>query len=75
MLPTTHQPIALLTLRQAAAYMGLSVHTLRQWVSQRRIPFVKLGRAVRFNPADLAAFITAHTRPVERDGDARHGAR
>lgn len=60
----------LLTTPQAAERLGISVFTLRQWVSQKRIPFVKLGRSVRYNPADLAAYVAAHTRPAERDGEA-----
>jgi len=66
MTPSTH----LLTLRQASIYLGLSPWTLRQWVSQRRISFVKLGRAVRFDPASLAAYVAAHTRPAERNGES-----
>ena len=58
---------ALLTAEQAAQYLNISIWTIRQWVSQRRIPVVKLGRATRFNPADLAAYIAAHTQPDDRD--------
>lgn len=39
----------LLSTRELAARWGLSQHTLRQWVSQRRIPFYKLGRLVKFD--------------------------
>lgn len=67
--PSKHRQ-GLLTVRQAAEVLGLSPWTLRQWVSQRRISFVKLGRAVRFNPASLAALVAAHTRPAEHDGEA-----
>ena len=66
MTPTLH----LLTLRQAAAYLGLSPWTLRQWVSQRRIPHVKLGRAVRFDPVALVAWIAEHSQPAH-DREAR----
>lgn len=41
----------LLTYKEAAEILGLSDQTLRQWVSGEKIPFVKLGRAVRFTPA------------------------
>lgn len=50
----------LLTIRQAAQYLAVSVSTLYGWVWQRRIPFVKIGRALRFDPRDLAAFIEAN---------------
>jgi len=50
----------LLTIREAAQYLAVSVSTLYGWVWQRRIPFVKIGRALRFDPRDLAAFIEAN---------------
>ncbi|MHB8411059.1 MAG: helix-turn-helix domain-containing protein [Candidatus Acidiferrales bacterium] len=50
----------LLTVREAARYLAVSVSTLYGWVSQRRIAFVKIGRALRFDPRDLAAFIEAN---------------
>lgn len=50
----------LLTVREAAQYLAVSVSTLYGWVWQRRIPFIKIGRALRFDPHDLAAFIDAN---------------
>ena len=50
----------LLTIREAAQYLAVSVSTLYGWVWQRRIPFIKMGRALRFDPHDLAAFIEAN---------------
>lgn len=49
----------LLTVQEAAAYLAVSVSTLYGWVYQRRIPFVKIGRALRFDTSDLAAFVDA----------------
>jgi len=50
----------LLTIREAAAYLSVSVSTLYGWVWQRKIAFVKVGRAVRFDAADLGEFIQAN---------------
>jgi len=50
----------LLTIREAAQYLAVSASTLYGWVWQRRIPFVKIGRALRFDAQDLAAFIDAN---------------
>lgn len=50
----------LLTIREAAQYLAVSVSTLYGWVWQRRIPFVKIGRALRFDPHDLTAFVEAN---------------
>jgi excisionase family DNA binding protein len=37
----------LLDVQEVAAYTGLSTHTLYTMVSQRRIPFVKIGRLTK----------------------------
>lgn len=47
----------LLTVHEAARFLSVSVSTVYGWVWQRRIPFVKIGRVVRFDPRDLDAFI------------------
>ncbi len=49
---------ALLTTEQVADMTGLSRETLAQWRSQRRgIPYLKVGRAVRYDPADVQAYL------------------
>lgn len=47
----------LVDVQQAAQILSVSVSTLYGWVWQRRIAFVKLGRAVRFDIRDLQEFI------------------
>lgn len=47
----------LLDVQQASSYLSVSVSTIRSWVSQRKIPFIKLHRRVLFDPADLAKFL------------------
>ena len=49
----------LLTVQEAARLLAVSVSTLYGWVWQRRISFVKVGRALRFDIADLEKFIQA----------------
>ena len=51
----------LLTVQQAAAYTGLSPHTVYAMVSQRRIPFVKVGRLVKFDVELLDKWIKQNT--------------
>ena len=48
---------------RTAKTLGISLATLRGWCSKRRIPHIKVGRRVLFDPADLAAFI--ESRRVE----------
>ena len=59
----------LLSIKATADYTGLSVHTLYTMVSQRRIPFVKVGRSLRFDLALLDEWIKEHTvmpMPIKR---------
>jgi len=52
-----------LTTGQAAAYIGVSKHTLEIWRSSQRhsIPFIKVGRLVHYNVDDLDAWLTSRT--------------
>jgi excisionase family DNA binding protein len=50
----------LLNVREAAQILRVSVSTLYGWAWQRKIPFVKVGRALRFGSADLESFIRSH---------------
>jgi excisionase family DNA binding protein len=47
----------LINVNEAAQVLAVSPSTLYGWVWQRKIPFVKVGRAVRFEMADLERFI------------------
>jgi len=48
----------LLTPEQVARLTGLSMDTLAQWRSQRRgIPYLKVGRTVRYDPADVQRYL------------------
>lgn len=51
----------LLTVREVAEYTGLSVHTLYTMTSQRRIPFVKAGRLVKFDLKAIDTWIEQHS--------------
>ena len=54
-------PRRLIDIKSAAAYTGLSVHTVYTMVSQRRIPYVKVGRLVKFDLVLLDAWIKQNT--------------
>jgi excisionase family DNA binding protein len=49
--------IDLLTIREAANLLRLSVSGVRRLQRQRRIPFVKLGGSIRFDRRDLANLV------------------
>lgn len=55
-------PAKLLTEDAAAQYLAMSVYALRQWRRQDRGPaHVTLGRAIRYNRADLDAYVVEST--------------
>jgi excisionase family DNA binding protein len=54
----------LLTVKEAANFLAVSTSTLYGWVYQRRIPFVKVGRALRFELAELQKFIQSNRFPA-----------
>jgi len=51
----------LLDVTEAAEYLGISAKTLYNWVSQRKVPFFKVGNMVRFDLQELDRFIKEHT--------------
>ncbi|NUO79353.1 helix-turn-helix domain-containing protein [candidate division KSB1 bacterium] len=50
----------LLSVEEAATYLGIAEWTLRGWVSRKRVPVVKLGRRTLFDPADLSDWVEKH---------------
>jgi excisionase family DNA binding protein len=66
--------VELLNVAEAARFLAVSPSTLYGWVWQRRISFVKLGRAVRFDKADLQEHVNrnkVHPRPPYRSPSLR----
>ena len=59
----THLP-RLLTVSEAANYLGFTERHLRRLVSERRITYVKDVKLLRFDVRDLDAWIDSHRRPV-----------
>jgi excisionase family DNA binding protein len=58
---TGHGLRGLFSFEDAAAYLCVSPGTLRNWVSMRRIEYVKVGRLTRFTVDALDRYILAHT--------------
>ena len=51
----------LLDIQAAARYTGMSVATLYKWVNQRKIPHIKMGRLVKFDPVKVEEWIKEQT--------------
>ena len=50
-----------MTVAESAAYLGIAEGTLRNWLSARRLPFVKVGRLTRLSRLALEKFIEENT--------------
>jgi excisionase family DNA binding protein len=50
----------LLDVAGAARYLSLSPRMIRELRHRRELPVVKMGRLIRFRPADLDNYINAH---------------
>jgi excisionase family DNA binding protein len=67
---TTRRPAAL-TERQVAEQLGLSVATLRAWRHRGKGPrFLRLGRSVRYLPADVDEFVRASAVDPQSDSSS-----
>ncbi len=56
----------LLDTNEAAQYLGISKNTLYEWVLQKKIPFIKVGRLTKFKKEALDAWLAQRTHE-ERD--------
>jgi len=55
---------ALLDYQQLAAWLNDSVRHLRRLVSEGRIPHIKIGHFVRFDPEEIVEWLKANRRGV-----------
>jgi excisionase family DNA binding protein len=51
----------LLNVTEAATYLGLKVDTVYKKAQLRELPFVKVGRALRFDIKALERYVEQHT--------------
>ena len=52
----------LLSIGQLSQQLGISVKTLYGWVCLRQIPYVKMGRLVKFDARDIEKWIETKKR-------------
>lgn len=50
----------LLTITELAEHLGVDVRHIRRLVSERRIPFIKWGHLLRFDPVEIDTWIDTH---------------
>jgi excisionase family DNA binding protein len=50
----------LMTIEELADRLGSSVRHVRRLVAERRVPYVKVGWFVRFDPEEITAWLDEH---------------
>jgi len=61
---------ALLDVDRLAARLGVTVRFVRRLVEERRIPYLKIGRLVRFDPVEVERWI--NTTRVDPEQQRAH---
>jgi excisionase family DNA binding protein len=61
---TVHQLPALLTIEDVAEHLGVTVRHVRRLVAERRIPFIKWGHLLRFDPSQIAEWLASRHVPI-----------
>lgn len=60
---------ALWDAKQTAEHIGIAYQTLRQLVSERKIPFIKIGSRCLFDPVEVSMWINERRHPaIQRQG-------
>lgn len=57
----------LLSIADVANLLGVDVRHVRRLVHERRIPFIKWGHLLRFDPAEIARWLDRWRRPERGD--------
>ncbi|HEV7903187.1 MAG TPA: helix-turn-helix domain-containing protein [Pyrinomonadaceae bacterium] len=74
MLPTSTKRVEtenLLTVKEAAAFLSLKPRTIYAMVAERRIPYRKAGRLLRFERAELLEWSKEQAATDAADGGLR----
>jgi len=53
-----------LSVRELSEYLGVPRHTIYCWTSMRKIPFVKMGKSVRFDIKAIEKWIKENSVEV-----------
>jgi excisionase family DNA binding protein len=57
-----HKKKQLLNTKEAAEYLGISRNTLYEWVIQNKVPYIKVGRLVKFKKEELETWLKRRTQ-------------
>lgn len=51
-------------IQELSEMLGVSVNTIYSWISQRKIPYIKVGRLVRFDVDKVEKWLENHSVEV-----------
>ena len=58
----------LMTVREAGEILGVSMSTMRRWISAGRISVVRVEGAVRISESWLREYVAQRTGPARQEG-------
>ena len=64
--PRTASLPVLLDIGEVAAHLNVTVRHVRRLVFERRIPYIKVGALLRFDPEEVTAWLEERTVPSHR---------
>jgi excisionase family DNA binding protein len=59
----------LLTIDQLADRLGVSIRHIRRLIAEKRVPYLKVGWLVRFDPNEIARWLDSARHPLKADVD------
>ena len=62
----------LLTIKEVAEMLQLAELTVHRLKQNGKLPYVRIGHAVRYRPSDVADFIDSRTTREEPEADYRY---
>ncbi|MCM8771345.1 MAG: helix-turn-helix domain-containing protein [Candidatus Omnitrophica bacterium] len=57
----------LITVEELAKYLNLNPHTIYIWVEQKKIPFIKIGRMVRFDLIEIEEWLASKKTEITEE--------
>ena len=64
MIGTGTNPFNLIAISEVSLWLGVSTKTVYGWIHTRQIPFVKVGRLVKFQTNDISAWVEGKKVPI-----------
>jgi excisionase family DNA binding protein len=64
----------LLNIGEVEKLLNIKKSTLRAWIFGNRIPFIRVGRLIRFKPSDLEAWLNNREKGRNHGTDGNKGS-